>query len=83
MDGLVGLVVAVDGLGRQFWPASSLHGLTSLFLPLIAVSFLPLIAVLFLPLIAVFLDLLDHVDGPVADLVGLPSIDGLSASAGL
>ena len=32
MDGLVlGLVVAVDGLGWQFWPASSLHGLTSLF----------------------------------------------------
>ena len=32
MDGLAsGLVVAVDGLGRQFWPASSLHGLTSLF----------------------------------------------------
>ena len=61
MDGLAsGLVVAVDGLGRQFWPASNLHGLTSGFLPLIAV----------------LADLVDHVDGPAWDVVGLPSIDG-------
>ena len=48
--------------------ASSLHGLTSGFLPLYAV----------------LADLVDHVDGPAWDVVGLPSIDGPgSASAGL
>ena len=102
MDGLAsGLVVAVDGLGRQFWPASSLHGLTSLFSAAISGltllfsavdglgQLMPLASSLhgltlgFLPLYAVLADLVDHVDGPVADLVGLPSIDGLSASAGL
>ncbi len=90
MDGLaLGLVVAVDGLGRRFWPASSLHGLTSLFFAVDGLGQLSLASSLhgltsgFLPLYAVLADLVDHVDGPAWDVVGLPSSDGLSASAGL